>query len=169
MRLILRRGFGLVAVIVLSGLTAAARGDTAAWPVLSNPSEPTGGGESDAAVLVGVEDYGYLPDVPGARDNIDDWYDYLTATLAVLPERITLLRDQEAVDEQLRRSIEAAADQVGRGGTLWFVFVGRGLATVHGDDGVMLGVDARPEWPAMYQRSLPLLSWCRSARSPVVD
>ena len=38
------------------------------WPSISEPLR-VGGGSRDAAVVVAIEDYAFVPDVPGARQN----------------------------------------------------------------------------------------------------
>src|SRR3954452_3121544 len=68
----------------------------AAWPDLSKPPAPIGGGEKDAAVVVGVEKYVAVPGVAGAAKNAEDWYSYLVTTLKVPATQVTLLRDSEA-------------------------------------------------------------------------
>ena len=40
---------------------------TTAWPDLGQPGAPAGGGENDAALIVGLEGYDYVPAVPGAQ------------------------------------------------------------------------------------------------------
>jgi hypothetical protein len=41
------------------------------------PASVGGGGENDAAVVIGITDYAFLPKVPGADDNAAAWVDYL--------------------------------------------------------------------------------------------
>jgi len=125
------------------------------WPDLASPPARTGGGENDAAVLVGVENYLFLSDIPGAKANVEAWYQYLTRTLGVPTTRITLLRNDEATLEKMRKYAGRAAEQVQAGGTLWFVFVGHGAASADGGDGVLIGVDAQREADSVYARSLP--------------
>ncbi len=164
---------GVLLSLVFLLATPATAGDTS-WPDLSAPPARIGGGEHDAAVIVGVENYLFLPDIPGALTNADDWYLYLTRTLAVPPARITLLRNDEATLEKLRKYVDRAASDVEPGGTLWFVFVGHGAASPDGDDGLLIGVDAQREADSVYARSLPrselltLLGGGRQERSAVV-
>ena len=47
------------------------------WPDLSEPPR-VGGSAQDAAVVVAIEDYSLVSDIPGARSNGLDWYSYLT-------------------------------------------------------------------------------------------
>ncbi len=66
----------------MSLLLLAGGGDP--WPSLNHGLAVTGGGHGDAAVIVGVEDYTYLPDVQGATANTLAWYRYLTKARKVL-------------------------------------------------------------------------------------
>ena len=62
------------------------------WPDLGGVPARLGGGERDAAVIVGVSDYAYLPDIPGAAENARDWYLWLTKGRDVPAERVALLQ-----------------------------------------------------------------------------
>ena len=153
---------------------AAARAAAADWPSLSSPPGAVGGGEKDAAVIVGVENYLLVAKVPGARRNAADWQAYLTETLKVPFDRVALLRDNEATLEKMRRYASRAASQVEKGGTLWFVFIGHGAPSRDGKDGLLVGADAQQDPDGLYARSLPrselltLLSAGAQARSVVL-
>ena len=169
-----RRWLALALLVLGSPMIVAASDDAPVWPDLSTPPSRVGGGEKDAAVLVGVENYLFLPDIPGALDNVDAWYSYLTRTLSVPTACITLLRNDDASLEKVRKYAERAASEVEPGGTLWFVFVGHGASSASGDDGVLIGVDAQREADSVYARSMPraellaLLNGGRQERSVVV-
>ena len=83
-----------------------------------------GGGADDVAVVVGISDYGYLPDVPAAADNARDWAQYLARVRGV--PHVTLLVDAEATRERMERALKAAVAVSKPGGRMWFVFVGHG-------------------------------------------
>ena len=52
---------------------ASARAQDRLWPDLSSPPKAGGGGERDAAVVVGAERYAFVEHVPGAEQNaLDD-------------------------------------------------------------------------------------------------
>lgn len=154
------------------------------WPELSRPPKALGGGENDAAVVVGIENYLMVAKIPGARQNAQDWQAYLTDTLKVPPEKIALLRDNEATLEKVRKFAAQKAAEVRPGGTLWFIFVGHGAPSKDGKDGVLIGADAQQDADGLYARSLPraellstlskgrqaktlvLLDACFSGRSP---
>jgi hypothetical protein len=124
------------------------------WPELSSPPKATGGGEKDAAVIVGAEKYAFVESVPGARSNADAWHAYLTGTLKVPAEKVTLLRDDDATNDEIRQAAVDKAAQVEPGGTLWFVFIGHGAPSKDGKDGLLVGVDAQQKIESVYKRSL---------------
>jgi formylglycine-generating enzyme required for sulfatase activity len=136
-------------------LLAAAVSAFAQWPDLSQPSAGSGGGEKDAAVIVGAERYAFVAPVPGARKNAEEWHAYLTETLKVPAERVSLLRDNEATDSKIRKYAARAASQVEPGGALWFVYIGHGAPSKDGKDGLLVGSDAQQDADGLYERSLP--------------
>jgi formylglycine-generating enzyme required for sulfatase activity len=103
---------------------------------------------------VGIEEYAFVEDVPGARLNAGDWHAYLTRTRGIPAEKVTLLRDKEATLEAMRRHLSEAASLVGEGGDLWFVFIGHGAPSVDGKDGFLVGVDAQQRVASILARSL---------------
>src|ERR1022692_4075607 len=124
------------------------------WPDLSAAPKAVGGGEKDAAVIVGVENYAYVEHVPGAKQNANDWQAYLTGTLKVPADRVVLLLDNEADVEDIRSAAIDKAAQVEPGGTLWFVFIGHGAPSKDGKDGLLVGTDAQQRATSVYSRSL---------------
>jgi len=131
----------LLAACLLSSSPALADGDAPAWPDLSTDAGVQGGGEQDAALVVGVGDYYNLPPIAGAVDNATAWQQWLLRSRKVRPERVVLLADREATKEKIEKNLKALAADVGAQGTLWFVFVGHGAPSASGDDGLLLGVD----------------------------
>lgn len=124
------------------------------WPDLSDLPEEQGGGEQDAALIIGMEDYVFAPDIPGALQNANDWYLFLTRTKGVPVGNVFLLRDQEGTREAMLEKAQAAASRVGEGGTLWFVFVGHGAPGKDGKDGILVGSDAQQSANSLYARSV---------------
>ncbi len=45
----------------------------AQWPSIDTPLPKQGGGEKDAALLISIADYAFLPDVAGAKENAAAW------------------------------------------------------------------------------------------------
>lgn len=126
----------------------------ASWPDLSRPAQTAGGGEKDAAVIVGAEKYFKVEGISGAKQNALDWQAHLTEGLKVPAERISLLLDDDATADQMRSAAAEKAAQVEPGGTLWFVFIGHGAPSKDGTDGLLVGVDAQQKAKSVYARSL---------------
>ena len=141
-----------ILLATLSLLLLAGSGDP--WPDLSQDLEKLGGGEEDAAVVVGIEDYGYLPDIPGATRNSLAWYQYLTKVRGVPGTRVFLLENAEATASKIQRAVRDAAAKVRPGGTLWFVFIGHGAPNQDGTDGVLVAVDAHADEMDFFPRTV---------------
>jgi|GEM_PF-2750062 len=135
--------------ISFSGLACAE-----SWPDLSRPAPSVGGGEHDAAVIVGAEKYFALPAVAGAGSNALAWYDYLYKTRGVPAANIILMRDNEAVADEIKAAAAQAAGLAGEDGTLWFVFIGHGAPDADSKDGLLIGVDAQQTARGLKSRSL---------------
>jgi hypothetical protein len=130
-----------ISMLILAAASIAA---ASPWPDLSRmPTTGDRTGRADAAVLVGIEDYARLRDVPGARESIDHWTVWLARGRGVPISRIHRLIDHQATPEKMRSAMSAAAEQVGAGGTLWFVYVGHAVPGPGGLDSVFVGPDAR--------------------------
>ncbi len=124
------------------------------WPDLSTTPPSEGGGRLDAALLVGIEDYSYVADVPGAVANVDDWYAWLKYTRELPLGSVVVLRDLDATRETILSEAAEAARRVGDGGTLWFVFVGHGAPSRDGRDGLLLGMDTQQTADSVYARGV---------------
>ena len=144
-----------VALTAALALSAAAPSWAQSWPSVSGELPRAGGGELDVAVVVGVSDYAFLDDIPGAADNANDWYQYLVRVRGVPTERVRLLTNNAAIDVAITKALREAASASTRGGVAWFIFVGHGAPSPTGDDGLLLGVDTQPDLDAMQARGLP--------------
>ncbi len=140
-----------LAIALACGFDAAA----ADWPDLSAAPPVQGGGQDDAALVVAIDHYAAAPAVPGAVQNADDWYAYLTQTRRVPATSIRLLRDAEGTAEKIKKNAEQVAELTRPGGTLWFIFIGHGAPAKNGKDGLLVGFDAQQEADSLYARSVP--------------
>lgn len=136
-------------VWTLSVLTAAA----VDWPDVTSDLPTSRDGASDVAVIVGIDAYDALPAVPGADDNAFAWQRYLAARGVPL-RSIRLLTNGDATKEAILDELASAADEVQDGGTAWFVYVGHGAPAPSGDDGLLVGSDARPSARSLEARSV---------------
>jgi formylglycine-generating enzyme required for sulfatase activity len=144
------------ALVSLAVAAGPAHADEApAWPDLAEDAGVQGGGEQDAAVVVGVGDYIYLPKISGAVDNAVAWQQWLLRSRKLRPERVVLLADKDATKTKIEKNLQAQAAQVGPQGTLWFVFIGHGAPAPTGDDGLLLGVDTDADADSVADRGLP--------------
>jgi uncharacterized caspase-like protein len=126
----------------------------AAWPDLSQPVQAVGGGERDAAVVVGIEGYAFVGPVPGAEANAKLWHRYLADTRGVPPQNIKLLTGVDGTRGEILDAARHAAKRTGPEGTLWFVFIGHGAPAADGKDGLLLGVDAQQKVMSLEERGL---------------
>jgi hypothetical protein len=142
----------LVGLVVLA--TAAPLASAADWPELSLPAPGRGGGENDAALVVGIESYAAIQPVPGAVRNAKDWANYFAETRGMpFGSYKVLLNDQATLDE-IKEAAEDVATKVKPKGTLWFVFIGHGAPAKDGSDGLLVGWDAKQTAASLYARSL---------------
>jgi len=130
----------------------AATAQAGDWPALSEPPTPEAGGSADAALLIGIEDYVFLPDIPGAEANIRDWYSWLKKTRGV--PTVKVLAGADATRERIIAEAKRATGRVEEGGTLWVVFVGHGAPSKDGKDGILVGSDANLSPDSLYDRSV---------------
>ncbi len=136
-----RRAIG--ALTVALGIFGALEAGAQSWPALDQALEGGEGQASqDAALLVGIEDYAFAPDVPGAIANISAWYMHLRKARGLPLDHIKLLRDGQATREEILAGLSGAIEKLGPEGTLWVIFVGHGAPTSEGD-GVLVGADAQ--------------------------
>jgi hypothetical protein len=96
----------------------------------------------DAALVVAIEDYWKLPDVPGAKLNGLDWAQYLRDGQGVAADRITVLLDGQATAVDIDKAARAMA-ALARGGRLWVVWIGHGTTSIDGSGGRLVAVDAQ--------------------------
>lgn len=124
------------------------------WPDLSTPPPSEGTGARDAALIIGIEDYLLVDDVPGAVANADDWYRYLKQTRGLPLGSAVVLRNHEATRESVLREARDAGGRVASGGTLWLVFIGHGAPSKDGQDGLLLGADVQQTAESVYARGV---------------
>ena len=97
-------------------------------PSIDTPLKTGLSAKADAAVVIGVEHYGYLPSVPYAERDAQAMYDFLLYTRGVRSSRITLLKGANS-RKKIRDAVAEAGEGVGPGGTVWVYFAGHGTAS----------------------------------------
>ncbi len=108
--------------------------------------------EADYAVVIGVEDYAFLPDVPHARADAQAVRTWLQASRGVPSHRVELLTD--ASKEQIEAALGRGRQQVGPEGTLWVYWAGHGAAAPDGGGRLLLGVDTMADPEVFAARAL---------------
>ena len=94
----------------------------------------------DAALVVSIEDYTFLPDVAGATHDGDAMAAWLGTARGL--ERITRLNNPDA--RALRQGLSEAVRSVRGGGMLWVYFAGHGTADAQGQR-IFLTKEAAPD------------------------
>jgi formylglycine-generating enzyme required for sulfatase activity len=143
----------MAAIFALIASTTPAQADDG-WPDMATPARSVGGGEHDAAVVVGVEKYFAVPGISGAESNAKAWYDYLTRTRGASPSSVGLLLNNDAAREDILGAAQKAAGKAGPEGTLWFVFIGHGAPSADGKDGLLVAVDAQQKSESLQTHSV---------------
>lgn len=126
----------------------------AAPPSLDAPAPEQRGGEADAALVIGVSDYAFVPDVPFADRDAKAFAAHLLRTRKVPPDRVRLLVDGRAAKEDLEEGIEFLLQKAQKGGTLWVYFAGHGIPSPSGKEGLLAGVDVKQTASSVAARSL---------------
>jgi len=140
----------MLSLLLFAGLAAA----QPTWPSLDEPAAEVGGGANDAAVIIGIEDYFVVQDIPGAVDNANAWYDWFTVTRGVPLSNVHIVRNGLASREKILEEAEWGTGRVKDGGTLWYVFIGHGAPAKDGHDGLLVGADAQQTASSLYARSV---------------
>lgn len=132
----------LLLALAILGLSMTGALGTAygAYPDLAPPAV-TERGEGDVALIVAIDEYAFLPNVAGARQNANDWERYFREARGV--DEVLVITDQNATREDILDFAGRAVGATREDGLLWFVFIGHGAPGADGQDGVMVGMDAR--------------------------
>ncbi len=143
-----------LALFAAVGAAPAYAGDVKPnWPDIGRPVA-VGGGENDAALVVGIDDYEYVADIPGADDNARDWYRYLVDGRKLGIRNVKLLRNGEADRETILQAAKETVALVKPGGAFWFVFIGHGAPSQDGKEGVLIGADTKQTAVSLFARSV---------------
>ena len=123
------------------------------WPDLSDAGRlDAGDGSRDVALVVGIENYVFAPDLDGATDNARDWVTWLRDARGV--PTVKVLLDTQATREEILDAATGVADRAVAGGRIWVVYIGHGAPSRVGDDGVLVGVDAQQTAASLEARSV---------------
>lgn len=131
---------------------------SAAWPDVNEPistrSEPA---RNDAALVIGIEDYAFIPDIPGAGLNARSWVSWLSEHRKV--GMVKPLLDNDATAEAMLQEAKRVAAQVGPGGRMWIIYIGHGApgekkAGSQLAEPVLVAVDAQQTAASLQSRAV---------------
>ncbi len=147
--------------------SSAAPGQSVEYPSISTPVAGLEQRPDDIAIVVGIEDYVFLPPVKGARQTAYDWEDFFRDSLGM--RDIYTLLDDDANLEDITAYLEESRSDIGSSGRLWFVFVGHGAPGADGQDGLLVGMDARQNLSSLTARSLSRSNLIETLTSGATD
>jgi len=127
----------------------------ASFPAHDAPFKAGNIAAEDAAVVIGVEDYFALPDVPHAQRDAQAVEDLMIYTVGVPLDHV-LTVSAPASRERIEKAIDQAAGLVGDQGTLWVYFAGHGAASPSTGDRLLLGADTLAEADSFEARSVSI-------------
>lgn len=110
-------------------------------PSIDRPLETGDRARKDAAVLISMEDYSFLPDLPGVKADTEAMAAWLLKTRGLEEDRLTILRNSSAME--IAQTVKAAAGGVKGRGTLWVYFAGYGSTDAIGGR-LLMGQGADP-------------------------
>lgn len=106
------------------------------------------------AIIVAIEDYDHVLDVPGATKNARSWLTYLHKMRGVPLSNIAYINDKFATKESVEMILADYVLRTSKGGIMWFIFIGHGAPSKDSDDGVLVGADTREAANSLYARSI---------------
>lgn len=136
-------------------VTLALAGLAFALPSIDDPLKTGSKSPDDAALIIGIEDYTKLPDVPFARRDAEAFKDWAVYTKGILPSRIRML-NQDAVRELILGAAEDLGSSVRQGGTLWIYYAGHGAADPKTGERMLVGADAQSDERVFQARGVRL-------------
>lgn len=125
---------------------------SAAVPDVDVPLRTGAQAPADAAVVVGIEDYAFLADVPSAGRDARALYHFLVYTRGVPPEKVQLLTGGNR--EQVLDAVARAKGQLQPGGTLWITYAGHGATNPDDGSPLLVGDDAKTDPSVFVARSV---------------
>ncbi len=135
---------------IMASLHAGAAQADGGWPELYTPTASTAPQPGDVAVVVGIEDYDHLLDVPGAEAAARAWHRWFDQALGVPGDQLELLLGAEATAEAMASAVTEAALEVGAGARVWFVYIGQASPSCDGRDALLFASNAGPEAAGFY-------------------
>ena len=124
------------------------------WPEISKPLPPSYDGRGDSALIISIEDYDKIPDIPNAGQNATDWYTWLIETKGLSSSRVHLIENEFATKENILETTKKVSKHALAGGKVWYIFIGYGAISSNGSDRILIGSDTRPTIQSLYSRGI---------------
>ena len=144
MRMVIVPVLLVLAAVLLTVPSAAARDQANPWPDIDAPLRTGLVAEHDHAVVIGIERYPFLAlDVPYARRDAESFKDFLVYSRGIPRQQIQFL--DEANRDQIEEAVRWAAERTPSEGTVWVYFAGHGAASASTGHRLLLGDDVRDD------------------------
>ena len=135
----------------------------AAPPHIDLPLRTNAQANRDAAVVIGVETYAFLPDVEHARSDARAMHNTMVYTRGIPAEQVQLL--QNANREQILSAVQRAREAAD--GMLWITFSGHGAASPDTGELLLVGDDAKSDAQVFLSRSVSVSELVQAAGGDV--
>jgi uncharacterized caspase-like protein len=129
-------------------------GAASTWPALDEPARTGRVAADDAALVIGLEDYAFIPDVPYASRDAQAVDTLLRYTVGVPGGRVRTITRGSV--EQIRQAAREVGAMLGPNGRLWLYFAGHGAADSTTRERILLGDDVRADPSAFRERAVAL-------------
>lgn len=123
------------------------------------------GADKDAALIIAIEDYAHVGDIDGAQANARLWRQWFnrrgTRNVKVIKNAAARHQWTKTGDAKgILAEVDAAAQRVKKGGTLWFVFIGHGAPLTSGNqaEGALLAQDVEQTADSIEARGIGIES-----------
>jgi hypothetical protein len=147
-------------LVLLAGLVSPA--PAAELPSIDTPLKTGLSAKADAAVVVGVENYVYLPPATYAVRDAEAMYQFLVYTRGVPASRVTKFTGGTSRGK-IRDAVAAAGASVGPGGTVWVYFAGHGSASPSTRERLLLPENTLAEAAGFDEAGVPVADLQRLA------
>lgn len=141
---------GLALLLAIGGRARAADLPDIVQPLKTGQKAPV-----DGAVVIGIEDYAFVPGVPHASRDAEAMYNFLVYTRGIPASRVRRMT-RDADREQILAAVTEVGASVGAEGTVWVYFAGHGAADPATSERLLLGNDVKPNAPSLSARGVPV-------------
>ena len=144
-----------------SGVLAAI-GTVSTWPTLDEPARSGHAAPDDAALVIGLEDYAFMPDVPFAMRDAQAVDSLLRYTVGIPSGRVRILTRGSV--EQILAAAREVGGMLGPNGRLWLYYAGHGAADPTTRERILLGDDVRADPSGFRERAVSLADLVNEAK-----